>query len=65
MILLLQLFLVKIMAVEVIEIFRMGMSSNVFFCVGECGNVNNSTAAWTAQPQTFVALCGALKIERE
>jgi hypothetical protein len=29
--------------------FRQGMSSNFFFCVGDCGNVNNSSAVWTLQ----------------
>ena len=29
--------------------FRMGMSSNFFFCIGDCGNVNNNTAPWTLQ----------------
>ncbi len=29
------------------EIFRMGMSSNFFFSIGDCGN--NNTAAWTLQ----------------
>jgi hypothetical protein len=29
--------------------FRQGMSSNFFFCVGDCSNVNNSSAVWTLQ----------------
>jgi hypothetical protein len=29
--------------------FRQGMSSNFFFCIGDCGNVNNSSAVWTLQ----------------
>ena len=29
--------------------FRQGMSSNFFFCIGDCGNVNNSSATWTLQ----------------
>ena len=29
--------------------FRQGMSSNFFFCIGDCGNVNNDTAVWTLQ----------------
>jgi hypothetical protein len=29
--------------------FRQGISSNFFFCIGECGNVNNSSAVWTLQ----------------
>ena len=29
--------------------FRMGMSSNFFFCIGDCGNVNNSSNTWTLQ----------------
>ena len=29
--------------------FRMGMSSNLFFCIGDCGNVNNSSNTWTLQ----------------
>ena len=27
--------------------FKQGMSSNFFFCTGDCGNVNNSSAVWT------------------
>jgi hypothetical protein len=29
--------------------FRQGMSSNFFFCIGDCSNVNNDTAVWTLQ----------------
>jgi len=29
--------------------FRQGMSSNFFFCIGDCSNVNNSSAVWTLQ----------------
>ena len=29
--------------------FRMGMSSNFFFWIGDCGNVNNNTNTWTLQ----------------
>ena len=27
--------------------FQLGMSSNFFFCIGDCGNVNNSSNTWT------------------
>ncbi len=27
--------------------FQMGMSSNFFFCIGDCGNLNNNTNTWT------------------
>jgi hypothetical protein len=29
--------------------FKQGISSNFFFCLGDCGNVNNSSAPWTLQ----------------
>ena len=29
--------------------FKQGISSNFFFCLGDCGNVNNSSATWTLQ----------------
>ena len=29
--------------------FRQGYSSNFFFCLGDCGNVNNSSASWLLQ----------------
>jgi hypothetical protein len=29
--------------------FRQGYTSNFFFCLGDCGNVNNSSASWSLQ----------------
>ena len=29
--------------------FRQGYSSNFFFCLGDCGNINSSSAPWTLQ----------------
>ncbi len=39
------------------------MSSNFFFCIGDCGNVNNNTASWTLQSATsYQAPAGSFTI---